>query len=60
MNPTYWYNLACVYSLKNNKEKALEYLKKAIELNPKLKEEAKKDQNFKNLWDDEDFKKLTQ
>jgi len=59
-NTTSLYNIACVYSLKGDKEKALEYLKKAIELKPKLKEESKEDQDFKNLWDDEDFKKLTQ
>ncbi len=45
-------------SLMNNKEKSLEYLSKSIELDPKYKEEAKKDEDFKNLWDDEDFKKL--
>jgi tetratricopeptide (TPR) repeat protein len=60
-NTTSLYNIACVYSLKGDKEKALEYLKKAIELKPKrYKEKAKEDQDFKNLWDDEDFKKLTQ
>ena len=53
-----WYGLACVYSLKDDEENALKNLSKAIELNPKCKEDAKKDKDFKNLWDDEDFKKL--
>jgi tetratricopeptide (TPR) repeat protein len=53
-----WYNMACAYALQNKKKEALESLKKAIELNSKYKEKAKKDWDFKNLWEDEDFKKL--
>jgi hypothetical protein len=52
--------MACYYSLQNKKVKALENLKKAIELNSKYKEKAKKDEDFKNLWQDEDFKKLVE
>ena len=53
-----WYNKACYYSLRGDKENALKNLLKAIELDAKFKEEAKKDEDFKNLWDDEDFKKV--
>ena len=53
-----WYNKACVYSLKGDKEKALEILSEAIELDVKYKEMAKTDDDFKNLWDDEDFKRI--
>lgn len=53
-----WYNRACVYSLKEDKENALGNLSKAIELDAKYKESAEQDEDFKNLWDDEDFKKL--
>ena len=53
-----WYNKACVYSLNDNKENALKNLSKAIELDQKDKEKAKKDEDFKNLWYDEDFKKI--
>jgi tetratricopeptide (TPR) repeat protein len=53
-----WYNKACCYSLRGDKENALKNLTKAIELNTEYKEKAKKDEDFKNLWDDEDFKKI--
>ena len=43
-----------------NKEKAMSDLEKAIELDKSRKEKAKKDEDFKNLWDDEDFKKLVE
>jgi hypothetical protein len=47
-----------MYSLQNKKEKALENLKKAIEVDPALKERAKTDKDFENLWEDEHFKRL--
>ena len=53
-----WYNKACAYSLKGDKENTLKSLSKAIELDAKLKEDAKKDEGFKNFWNDEDFKKI--
>ncbi len=53
-----WYNKATIYLLKGDKENALGDLSKAIELDAKYKEEAEKDKDFKNLWDDEDFKKI--
>lgn len=53
-----WYSRACVYSLKGDKENALKNLPKAIELDAKYKEMAKKDEDFKNLWDDKDLKKI--
>jgi len=53
-----WYNIACIYSIKGEKEKALFNLKKAIEIDISCKEDAKKDEEFKKLRDDEDFKKL--
>ena len=42
------------------KEEALENLKKVITLDPKNKEKAKKDKDFKNLWEDEEFKRLVE
>jgi tetratricopeptide (TPR) repeat protein len=58
-NPISIYNRACIYCLKGDKANALADLKKAISLDPSLKESARKDEDFKNLYDDEDFKKLT-
>ena len=53
------YNRACIYSLKGDKANALADLKKAIELNPSIKQHAQTDEDFKSLFDDEDFKNLT-
>jgi tetratricopeptide (TPR) repeat protein len=58
-NPTVIYNRACIYSLKGDKANALADLKKAISMNPSFKEYARKDEDFKSLFNDEDFKKLT-
>ena len=55
-----WFNRACLYSVLKNKEEALSNLKKAIELAIDLKKIARKDGAFKDLWEDEDFKKLTE
>lgn len=53
------YNRGYAYCRKGDKVNALADLKKAISLNPQFKESAPKDEDFKSLWDDEDFKKLT-
>ncbi|MEA2032655.1 MAG: tetratricopeptide repeat protein [Euryarchaeota archaeon] len=53
-----WYNKACAYSLKGDKENALKNLSKAIDLDAEHREKAKSDEDFKNLWDDEDFKRI--
>jgi tetratricopeptide (TPR) repeat protein len=44
-----WYNRACVYSIKGEKEKALSDLKRAIGLDVSYKDEAKTDEDFKRL-----------
>jgi tetratricopeptide (TPR) repeat protein len=59
-NPSTVYNRACIYSLNGDKTNALTDLEKAISLNPSFKEYARQDEDFKSLYDDEDFKKLTQ
>jgi tetratricopeptide (TPR) repeat protein len=59
-NPVVIYNRACIYSLKGDKAKALADLGKAISMNPAFKEYARKDEDFRKLYDDEDFKNLTQ
>jgi tetratricopeptide (TPR) repeat protein len=53
------YNRGCAYCRKGDKVNALADRKRAISLNPQLKAYAPKDEDFKSLWDDEDFKKLT-
>ena len=55
-----WFYRARAYALLGNKENALSDLKTAIELDVSYKEEAKKDEDLKTLWEDEDFKKLVE
>jgi tetratricopeptide (TPR) repeat protein len=53
-----WYNKACLYSLKGDKTNALADLSKAIMINPACRNMAKEDEEFRNLFEDEDFKKI--
>lgn len=57
--PVFIYNRGCVYCLKGDYAKALADLGKAVSMNPQFKSYAVKDEDFKSLWDNEDFKKLT-
>jgi len=53
-----WYNKACLESLRNVREKAIEYLKRAIELDKKYFEMAKSDEDFDNIRTSKEFKEL--
>ncbi|NLJ43213.1 MAG: tetratricopeptide repeat protein [Bacteroidales bacterium] len=57
--PVFIYNRGCVYCLKGDYAKALADLGKAVSMNPQFKSYAQKDEDYKNLWENEDFKKLT-
>jgi tetratricopeptide (TPR) repeat protein len=57
--PANIYNRACIFCLKGDKANALADLGKAISMNPSFKENARQDEDFKSLYDDEDFKKIT-
>lgn len=59
-HPYILYNRACIYSLTGDKEHALTDLKSACEKMPRLKENARQDEDFKTLWADEDFRKITE
>ena len=59
-NAVIWYDRACVYSFRNDRQNILEDLKKAVNLDAKLKAEVKNDEDFKWLWEDEEFKKITE
>ena len=62
LDPKYasaWYNKACLHSLKKDKKNALLDLSKAVNLDEKHKKEAKEDKDFKEYWDDGEFKKIT-
>lgn len=52
------YNLACFYSIRKNKEKALELLEKSLQ-NKKIKiNHVNGDEDWDNFKDDEDFKEI--
>lgn len=56
----YVYNRACVYALRGDRSKTLADLKKAVALDPGFKAWARKDQNLMELYNDKEFKKLTE
>lgn len=49
------YNLACFYSLSDEKEQSLENLRKAFSLRPDMIEWSKKDADLASLWEDPEF-----
>ncbi len=55
---TSYYNLSCILATKKEKEKALEYLKKAISLDQKYKEKAGTDKDFNNLRGEKEFEEM--
>jgi tetratricopeptide (TPR) repeat protein len=56
--PAAYYNMSCVYAKKNEKERALENLKKGISLNRLYKKRASIDSDFDPLRGDKEFEKL--
>ncbi len=57
-NSIIWYNKACLESLKNNIDKVIEYLKKAIEIDEKHINSAKWDKHFEKVRTLKKFKDL--
>ncbi len=63
LNPGYAgniYNRACIYSLKGDKIHAMEDLGTAVAKMPQLKKHARTDEDLKSLWEDAEFKKITE
>ncbi|MCD4783921.1 MAG: tetratricopeptide repeat protein [Candidatus Eremiobacteraeota bacterium] len=58
-NSLLYYRTAFVYALMDRKEMVIENLKKAIKLDPELKDYAAKDPDFKKYWKDSEFIKIT-
>jgi len=56
VNP--YYNLACLYSQEGNIPHALDYLKKAAQINNDVKNWAKNDRDLKNVRKSAEFKKV--
>jgi len=57
---TVLYNKAHTHSFLKDKENALSSLSQAIAKEPYYKEKARKDKTFKWLWEDEEFKRITE
>ena len=57
-DPTTLFNLACCYSLMEDKKKMLDYLGRAIARDPTIKENARTDTDLEMFFGDEDFKNL--
>ena len=55
---TSYYNISCIYAIQHEKEKAIEYLRKGIALNPAYKEKAKKDKDFDSLRGWKEFEEV--
>jgi len=53
-----WYNLACLYSLKKEKYKALKYLRKAIENGYKNLSHIRKDKDLDFIRNEKEFKEI--
>jgi len=61
IDPNYrsaWYNKACIESLRNNQEKSIKLLKKAIDLDKKYSDMTKTDVDLNNIKDLKEFKEL--
>ena len=57
--PTTHYNLACIYSLLKNKQKAIDHLLVATYLDPADTHSGMdEDESFDNIRDSEEFKRL--
>ncbi len=53
-----WYNKACYTALMGDRETALQSLSRAVELEPRLKNEAVREPDLKSLREDHEFKKI--
>jgi Flp pilus assembly protein TadD len=56
--PLIQYNLACYWSLAGQKQRALEYLSRAITMKPKLRELVNEESDFDPIRDDPGFQAL--
>jgi tetratricopeptide (TPR) repeat protein len=53
-----YYNASCIHATKKEKDKALEYLKKATALDKNFKEKAREDEDFNNLRGEKEFEEI--
>lgn len=53
-----WFWKSCVYALLGNKEQSLEDLKTCIKIAPHYKEKASTEEDYRDLFEDEDFQNI--
>ena len=53
-----FYNLACLYAVRNKKEEALKYLERSLSRNEVSVEFVEKDKDWDGLRGDSDFKRI--
>jgi tetratricopeptide (TPR) repeat protein len=53
------YNLACYWSLANNKARALQYLGHALQIDPDYRELVHREHDFDTIRDDPEFRQMT-
>ena len=58
-DPTVNFNLACAYSLTAEKSKALEHLRRAVEIDSDFLDNAKNDSDLDSIRDDPEFSAIT-
>ena len=57
-HPSLLYNLACAEALGGSGEPALEHLRRALDVDPSLRDRAREDEDFASLRDDPRFSRL--
>ena len=58
-DPTSEFNLACAYALTGKKPEALEHLRRAIELDPDFRDNARTDSDLDSIRDEPEFSAIT-
>jgi len=58
-DPTSEFNLACAYALTGRKQDALEHLRRAVELDPEFRDNARTDSDLDSVRDDPEFSAIT-
>ena len=53
-----WFNVACYEALAGRREDALAHLRRAVELDPGMREQARADSDFASLQADDEFRRI--
>lgn len=59
-SPSIYYDLSATYAQMGRQDKMLEFLQKSVSINSEYKDEALNDESFREFWDQQEFKDLTE